>query len=141
MGYAENPVQGEYNNKYCKYDKNSWSQAKQRQSSETLAEPRKKENRSRGAACHWDYSSSTHSSSSSTLAGLFFAAIKHPSSQPYSQKKRKKKKTRTSSCGAFLGSCFLALHTLFERLVFLALFLVLLQDLYVCVQTKTINEL
>lgn len=38
MGYAENPVQGkrEYNN-YCSglCDKNSWSQAKQGQSSET----------------------------------------------------------------------------------------------------------
>jgi hypothetical protein len=39
---------------------------------------------------------------------------------------KKRKETRTSSRGAFLGGCFLALHVLFERLVFLALLSVLL---------------
>ena len=36
---------------------------------------------------------------------------------------------RTSPRGTFLGGCFLALYTLFERLVFLALLSVLPQDL------------
>jgi len=40
------------------------------------------------------------------------------------------KKTRTSPRGTFLGSCFLALYTLFEGLFFLALPFILVQYLF-----------
>jgi len=89
----------------------------------------------------------THSSSSSTLAGLFLAAIK------FIQKKAESTSVsvfllhspvvivRTSPCGTFLGGCFLdlALYTLFKRLVFLALSSVLLQNLFVQTKTKEKN--